>query len=110
MAGVIEIRTYRATPGQRELAIEVLRDRIIPAQRVAGMQIIGPFPSSEDPDVLVWFRRFADEDSRDAICKKFYGSALWKEDLEGQIRPALSDISVAVIEDAADLWSNWPEA
>jgi NIPSNAP len=110
MAGVIEIRTYRAEPGQRELAIEVLRDRIIPAQREAGMQIVGPFPSAEDSDVLVWFRGFSDEASRDAICKEFYGSALWKEELEGQIRPALAEINVAVIEDAADLWSNWPEA
>jgi NIPSNAP len=110
MAGVIEIRTYRANPGERESAMAALRDRIIPAQREAGMQIVGPFPSSEDPDVLVWFRGFSDEASREAICTEFYGSALWKEELEGQIRPALADISVAVIEDAADLWSNWPEA
>lgn len=108
MAGVIEIRTYRANPGDRESAIEVLRDSIIPAQREAGMQILGPFPSLEDADVLVWFRGFADDASRDAICKEFYGSAVWKEELEGAIRPLLADISVAVIEDATDLWSNWP--
>jgi len=109
MAGVIEIRTYRANPGERESAIEVLRDSIIPAQREAGMQILGPFPSSEDADALVWFRGFADEASREAICSKFYGSARWKDELEGVIRPLLADISVAVIEDAADLWSHWPE-
>jgi hypothetical protein len=107
MAGVIEIRTYRAEPGERESAMEVLRDRIIPAQRETGMQIIGPFPSAEDADILVWFRRFADEPSREAICKEFYGSALWTDELQGIIRPKLADISVAVIEDAAGLWSNW---
>lgn len=110
MAGVIEVRTYRAEPGQRELAMEVLRDRVIPAQREAGMQILGPFPSAEDPDVLVWFRGFADEASRDAISKEFYGGALWKDEIEGQIRPLLADISVAVIEDAAGLWDNWPDS
>ncbi len=110
MAGVIEIRTYRANPGERKPVIAVLRDRIIPAQREAGMQILGPFPSSEDADGLVWFRGFADEASREAISKVFYGSALWKDELEGLIRPLLADISVAVIEDAADLWKHWPEA
>lgn len=108
MAGVIEIRTYRTTPGEREAVMELLRDRIIPAQREAGMLITGPFPAAEDADTLVWFRGFADEASRQALTKEFYGSALWKEELEGKIRPSLTDVSVAVIEDAAGLWTNWP--
>lgn len=108
MAGVIEIRTYRAQPGGRDELIQLLQDRVFPAQREAGMQIMGVFPSAEDDDTLVWLRAFQDADRRDALTKAFYGSSQWTDELAGLVLPLMAEHSVVVIEDAPGLWDRWP--
>jgi hypothetical protein len=53
MAGVIEVRTYRAQPGQRDEIMRLMRARAFPIHRDLGMRVLGPFPSAEDEDTFV---------------------------------------------------------
>jgi NIPSNAP len=108
MAGVIEVRTYRAQPGGRGELARLLQDRVFPAQREAGMQILGVFPSTEDDDTLVWLRAFPDTDSRDAMTKAFYGGSQWTDELAGLVMPLIAEHTVVLIEDAPRLWDRWP--
>jgi hypothetical protein len=108
MAGVIEIRTYRALPGGREELTRVLQGRVFPAQEDAGMRVLGVFPTAEDDDTLVWLRGFPDADSREAMTKAFYGGNLWADELAPVVMPLIAEHSVVVIEDAPGLWERWP--
>lgn len=110
MAGVIEIRTYRIQPGRRAEIIAVLRDRLFPAHRDIGIRVLGPFPSAEDEDTLVWLRGFPDAESRETMTKAFYGSQLWRDELQDAIVPAMTGYDVTVIEDTVGLWDRWPDA
>lgn len=109
MAGLIEVRTYKIRPGQRDQIIEVLRTRLFPLHRDIGIRVLGPFPSAEDEDTLVWLRAFPDTASRDTMTKAPYGGAIWRSELEGLILPAITEHHVALVEDTTDLWSHWPQ-
>lgn len=109
MTGVIEIRTYKIRPGERDAIIDLLRTRLFPVHEELGIKVLGPFPSAEDADTLVWLRAFPDADSRDTMTKTLYGGPAWKDDLEARILPAITSHHVAVVEDTADLWGHWPQ-
>jgi len=109
VAAVIEIRTYRISPGQRDEIIRLLRDRLFPVHREIGIKVIGPFPSAEDEDTLTWLRAFPDAASRDTMTSALYSGPVWKDELEGLIVPAITDYTVAVVSDAPGIWDNWPE-
>jgi hypothetical protein len=110
MAGVIEFRVYQIQPGRRAEIMDVLRSRLFPANRKLGMRVLGPFPSAEDEDTLVWLRAFPDAASRETMTKAFYGGQLWREELQDAIVPAMTGHNVTVVEDIAGLWDRWPEA
>jgi hypothetical protein len=109
VAGVIEFRTYKIRPGQRDEIMELLRARLFPLHREIGMRVLGPFPSADDEDTLVWLRAFPDADSHDTMTKTLYGGAAWKDELAGQILPAITEHQVTLVEDTADLWNHWPQ-
>jgi hypothetical protein len=110
MAGVIEIRTYRAQPGERGELIRLLQDQLFPVHRDLGIQVLGVFPSAEDDDTLVWLRAFPDADSREALTKALYSGSQWTDELAGLILPLIAEHSVAVIEDAPGFCGRWPAA
>jgi len=109
MAAVIEVRTYRTQPGQRDKLIKLLRTRAVPVHRELGMRILGPFPSVDDPDTFVWLRAFPDAASRDLMKEAFYGGRLWLEELEPLMMPLIAEYGAILVEDTADLWGRWPE-
>jgi NIPSNAP len=109
VAAVIEVRTYKIRPGQRDEIMGLLRDRLFPLHREIGIRVLGLFPSAEDQDTFTWLRAFPDADSRDAMCKTLYGGAEWKDELQELIVPAITEHNVAVLEDAPGLWDCWPE-
>lgn len=110
MAGVIEIRTYRALPGGRDELTRLLHDRVFPAQEHVGMRVLGVFPAADDSDTLVWLRGFPDADSRDAMTKAFYSGSQWTDELAGVVMPLIAEHSVVLIEDVPGLWDRWPAA
>src|ERR1700677_3103412 len=109
MAGVIEVRSYRAKQGMREELLKLLHSRAFPLHRTLGMKVLGPFPTREDDVGFVWLRGFPDEASRDSLKAAFYEGPDWLDGLEAQILPMLDEYSAIVVEDTVDLWSNWPE-
>jgi NIPSNAP len=109
MAAVIEVRTYRTQPGQRDKFMELLRTRCIPVQQELGMRILGPFPSVDDQDTLVWLRAFPDAASRDPMKDAFYGGRPWVGELEPVMMPMIAEYGAVVVEDTAGLWRRWPE-
>jgi quinol monooxygenase YgiN len=109
MAAVIEVRTYRTQPGQRDKLMELLRTRAVPVHQELGMRILGPFPSVDDPDTFVWLRAFPDAASRDPMKEAFYGGRPWVEELEPLMMPLIAEYGAVVVEDTADLWRRWPE-
>ena len=102
MAGIIEMRTYKAKPGMRQRVMDILVERSFPAFRQIGMTVLGPFASVEDPDVFFWMRGFPDSPSRETMRNEFYDGALWNTELEGLILPLIERYEAVVVEDPAN--------
>src|SRR5215470_8216717 len=79
---IIEMRTYKITPGNRSKFLEIFRSKSMPAHEEIGMKILGPFLSLEDPNTFFFMRGFPDLASRERMKAEFYEGELWKEELE----------------------------
>ena len=86
----------RPLEGFRECFLDFFQTRSIPAQRAAGMKITGPLIDVENPDVFIWLRAFPSLGDRDRIKDAFYGSDLWKNELEAIAMPMLESFSTAL--------------
>lgn len=93
---IVEMRTYRTKPGQRERFLELFRTKSMPEHARLGMPIAGPFPSVEDADVFFFMRGFSDMESRTTLKSRFYEGRLWKDELEGVLMPMLDSYEVVV--------------
>jgi hypothetical protein len=93
---IVEVRTYKVKEGFRECFLDFFQTRSIPAQRAAGMKITGPLIDIENPDVFIWLRAFPSLEDRDRIKDAFYGSDLWKNELEAIAMPMLESFSTAL--------------
>jgi hypothetical protein len=100
---IIEMRTYKITPGNRSRFLEIFRSKVIPAHNEIGMKLLGPFLSVEDPDTFFFMRGFPDLASREPMKVKFYEGKLWKSELENVLLPMLEKFEVVVVEDADGL-------
>jgi hypothetical protein len=78
---LLEIRTYRLLPGVRDEFVAWFQANARPAMEAAELPVIGPFVSSEDPDVFVYLRTFTDREDRERRCDAFYSSTVWTEQL-----------------------------
>ena len=74
---IIELRTYRLKPGQRERWVKWMEEKIIPFQVALGVVVVGSFIAEEDPDLYVWIRRFASEQERQRLYTDIYESLTW---------------------------------
>jgi hypothetical protein len=106
---VIEIRTYRARPGQRERLMAEMRKLAFPVQRRLGMRLLGPFPSLEDTETFVWVRAFPTSTSRDQLKRAFYEGPEWTSELQAKPMPLLEEYGSVLVEDDG-LWQQWPGA
>ena len=95
---VIEMRTYKTKPGMRAAFLDTFSRKTIPAHQAIGMKVLGPFLSVEDPDVFFWMRGFPDLGTRETMRDRFYGSALWKDDLEHTLFPLLEKFDVVLVQ------------
>jgi hypothetical protein len=108
VAGVIEIRTYRAQPGRRDELTEVLEARVFPLHKDIGIRVLGIFPPADEADTLVWLRAFPDAASKDSMTKALYGGPAWTGEIAGLVPPLIAEHTVVTIDDAPGLWSRWP--
>ena len=84
---IIEMRTYKNTPGMRSRFLEIFHSKSIPAHREIGMKILGSLSFHRRHRHLFFMRGFADLASREAMKAKFHARALWKEELEHVLLP-----------------------
>ena len=98
---VIEMRTYKVKPGQRDRFVGIFRERSVPAHEAIGMKILGPFLSLEDPDTFFFMRGFPDLASREPMKAEFYEGELWKGELEAILLPMLEKYEVVLVDDPA---------
>ena len=95
---IVEVRSYRIKPGRREEFIKLFETRAVPAQRTHGMKIIGPFLDVENPNKFVFLRSFPSLEERERMKEAFYGSELWKNELEAIAMPLLDSYDVILCE------------
>ena len=97
---IVEVRSYRIKPGMREEFTKLFEARAVPALRSYGMKVIGPFLDVENPNKFVFLRSFPSLEERDRIRDAFYGSELWKNELEGLAMPLLDSYDVILCEES----------
>ena len=95
---IVEVRKYTIKPGLRAKFIEFFETRSAPAQREAGMEILGPLLDVENPDVFVFLRGFPSLEDRDRMKKEFYEGELWTRELEAIAMPMLERYEVILTE------------
>ena len=78
---VLEVRIYRIAPGRRDEFADFYDRLALPAQRAAGLDVLGQFVAVDDPDTFVWLRRFDSVEERDRAWADFYSSRVWVEEL-----------------------------
>jgi len=98
---IVEVRSYRIKPGKRAEFIDLFEKRAIPALRSYGMKIIGPLLDVENPNKFVFLRSFPSLEARDQMKDDFYGSELWKNELEHLAMPLLDSYDVILCETSA---------
>ncbi len=104
---LIEVRTYRARPGQRERQIALMASSRF-GFNALGMRVLGPFPSLDHEETFVWLRAFPPGADRDALKRAFYEGPEWTRQLEQQLMPLVEDYASVLVEDDEDLWQLWP--
>ncbi len=95
---IVEVRSYRVTPGKRDEFIDFFEKRAIPALREFGMTVVGPLIDVENPNKFVWLRCFPTLEDRDRMKSEFYGGDLWKRELESIAMPMLDSYDVILCE------------
>lgn len=95
---IVEVRSYRIKPGRRAEFIKLFETRAIPALRSYGMTILGPLLDVENPNKFVWLRSFPSLEERERMRNAFYGSELWKKELEAIAMPMLESYDVILCE------------
>jgi NIPSNAP len=95
---IVEVRSYRIKPARRPEFIRFLETKSIPALRAHGMKVFGPLIDRENPHKVVFLRSFPSLGERDRMKDAFYGSELWKNELEAATMPMIESYDVMVCE------------
>ena len=95
---IVEVRSYRIKPGHREEFIRFFETRSVPALQAHGMKVLGPLLDLENPNKFVWLRGFPSLADRERMKDEFYGSDLWKNELEAIAMPMIESYDVILCE------------
>ena len=104
---IVEVRSYRIKPGHRDEFIQLFESRAVPALRKYGMKIVGPLLDVENPNKFVFLRSFPSLEERDGMKNAFYGSELWKNELEKIAMPLLDSYDVILCETSPGCVFDW---
>ena len=97
---IVEVRSYRITPGKRDEFIEFFETRSITALQSCGMKIVGPFIDLENPNKFMFIRAFPSMEDLHRMKEEFYEGKLWKEELEQIAMPMMESYDVMLCETA----------
>ena len=104
---IVEVRSYRIKPGHRDEFIQLFESRAVPALRQYGMKIVGPLLDVENPNKFVFLRSFPSLEERERMKEAFYGSELWKNELERIAAPLLDSYDVILCETSPGCVFDW---
>lgn len=79
---LVEIRRYEIEPGRRDEFVRWFESEAMPAMEDAGMNILGVFVGTEDPDSFYYLRGFDSDEKRERVTRDFYEGELWLETLK----------------------------
>jgi len=105
---IVEVRSYRIKPGQRQEFINFFETKVVPALRSHGMQILGPLLDLENPNKFVWLRSFPSLEGREQMREAFYEGDVWKNELESIAMPLLESYDVILCETSPGYVSDGP--
>ncbi len=80
-----ELRFYYIQPGKMADFLEIMESLIIPFQLSQGMIVLGSFVDCDDKDCYVWLRRYKDEEDKQQLYDRVYGSDYWKNEIKPKI-------------------------
>jgi hypothetical protein len=109
LAMIVEVRSYRIKPGHREEFVRFFETRAVPALRSYGMTVLGPLLDLENPNKFVWLRSFPSLEDREQMRGAFYGSELWKNELEEIAMPMLESYDVILCETSTGYVCDGPQ-
>ncbi|HEY9484011.1 MAG TPA: NIPSNAP family protein [Micromonosporaceae bacterium] len=101
---ILEIRTYRCSPGRRGEFLNVMRHRSIPLLATYGIQVVdfGPPLVDEQPwEEAYLMRAFASLAERDRQEETFYGGDDWRGGLRESVMSCIESYHTVVL-DVAD--------
>ena len=104
---IVEVRSYRIKPGHRDEFIQLFESCAVPALRQYGMKIVGPLLDVENPNKFVFLRSFPSLEERERMKDAFYGSELWKNELERLAMPLLDSYDVILCETSPGCVFDW---
>jgi hypothetical protein len=93
---LVELRQYRALPGQRENWVRFMHEVIVPFQTSKGMKILGMWVGEQEDDLFVWLREFESEEERVRLYAEVYESDYWKNEVAPKV-PEMLERGKAVI-------------
>jgi hypothetical protein len=104
---IVEIRTYRATRGDRAELLELIRTKLFDELKRIGAKCAGPWVSPDDEQTFVWLRGFPDQEARQTMSNRFYGGAFWEEEMADRILPKLEKYEVVAVkmDESAVKWA-----
>jgi hypothetical protein len=95
---IVEVRSYRVTPGKRDEFLKTFETRSIPALQAHGMKIVGPMVDVENPNKFVFLRGFPSMEELHRMKDDYYSGKIWKEELEQILMPMLESYDVILCE------------
>jgi hypothetical protein len=85
-----ELRYYYIHAGRMKEFLELMESLIIPFQLSQGMIVLGSFLNTDNENCYIWLRRYNDENDKQRLYDRVYGSDYWKND----IRPKMAGMIV----------------
>ena len=79
MNRLLEIRTYRLTPGTLEAFHRAMHERAVPMLRSKGMDVVAYGKSDHEEETYHLVRAYESREALEAEQAKFYGSREWRE-------------------------------
>lgn len=95
---IVEVRSYRITPGKRDEFIRFFEERSAPALQAHGMKVVGPMVDLENPNKFVFLRGFPSMEDLHRMKEEFYEGDVWKNELEQIAMPMLESYDVILCE------------
>jgi hypothetical protein len=102
-AAVLDLRTYRISPGGRDEFDRKLRDGALPLMLGRGIEVVSYGPSLVDDDHYYLARAFSSVAERNEVLDAFYGSDEWLQGYDEAVRRLVVGFHPLVVPLATDL-------